>query len=268
MTGNLRVAIGAGGTGGHIYPGSPWPKRSKQVTDGASRSASSAPRGAADDARPECRLRAVHVRHGRAARPEERAADDRRSSSAPASGRIPADQGAQASTSSSAWAATRRRRRWSGARLARIPSLIHESNAMPGRANAFIARLTPNIAIAFERTRQHLPKRADVRTVGMPLMPEVARWTGPRCAARPAGPSGWRRAEARRGQRGQPRRAQPDDDRPRPRRPVEGPRRRRAADQDRAGHARGGRRPAAGNRVGPPRGLHRSHGQRLRGQPT
>ncbi|MFG2192780.1 glycosyltransferase [Streptomyces sp. NPDC048639] len=61
-----------------------------------------------------------------------------------------------------------------GARLAGLPSLIHESNAVPGRANRFAARLTPHIALAFDRTRAHLPSGADADTVGMPLVGPVA----------------------------------------------------------------------------------------------
>ena len=36
-----------------------------------------------------------------------------------------------------------------GARLAGVPSLIHESGAVAGRANRVAARLTPNVALAF-----------------------------------------------------------------------------------------------------------------------
>ncbi|WP_406297135.1 UDP-N-acetylglucosamine--N-acetylmuramyl-(pentapeptide) pyrophosphoryl-undecaprenol N-acetylglucosamine transferase [Embleya sp. NBC_00888] len=61
-----------------------------------------------------------------------------------------------------------------GARLAGLPSVVHESNAVPGRANRFAARLTPNVALAFDRTREHLPAGLAAETVGMPLVGELA----------------------------------------------------------------------------------------------
>ncbi|KPC67022.1 UDP-N-acetylglucosamine--N-acetylmuramyl-(pentapeptide) pyrophosphoryl-undecaprenol N-acetylglucosamine transferase [Streptomyces chattanoogensis] len=56
-----------------------------------------------------------------------------------------------------------------GARMAGLPSLIHESNAVPGRANRFAARLTPNIAVAFDTG--HLPGAV---TTGMPIAAALA----------------------------------------------------------------------------------------------
>ncbi|MFD5248197.1 glycosyltransferase [Amycolatopsis sp. NPDC058340] len=52
-----------------------------------------------------------------------------------------------------------------GARLAGVPALIHESNAVPGRANRFSALLTGNIAVAMDSVS--FGGRA--RLVGMPL---------------------------------------------------------------------------------------------------
>ena len=56
-----------------------------------------------------------------------------------------------------------------GARLAGIPSLIHESGAVPGKANLLAARVTGNVATAFSEADAHFPPRCDVRFVGMPL---------------------------------------------------------------------------------------------------
>ncbi|OKK06593.1 N-acetylglucosaminyl transferase [Streptomyces sp. CB03234] len=56
-----------------------------------------------------------------------------------------------------------------GARTAGLPSLIHESNAVPGRANRFAARLTPHIAVAFDTG--HLPGAV---TTGMPIAAPLA----------------------------------------------------------------------------------------------
>ncbi|WP_206504009.1 UDP-N-acetylglucosamine--N-acetylmuramyl-(pentapeptide) pyrophosphoryl-undecaprenol N-acetylglucosamine transferase [Streptomyces chrestomyceticus] len=61
-----------------------------------------------------------------------------------------------------------------GARLAGLPSLVHESNAVPGRANKFAARLTPHIALAFDRSRAHLTGGEHAETVGMPLVGPLA----------------------------------------------------------------------------------------------
>jgi len=60
-----------------------------------------------------------------------------------------------------------------GARLAAVPSLIHESGAIPGRANLLAARLTPNVALAFESARSSFPHPSRPRTVGMPLGPRI-----------------------------------------------------------------------------------------------
>ncbi|MFJ4476727.1 UDP-N-acetylglucosamine--N-acetylmuramyl-(pentapeptide) pyrophosphoryl-undecaprenol N-acetylglucosamine transferase [Streptomyces xanthochromogenes] len=61
-----------------------------------------------------------------------------------------------------------------GAKMAGLPSLIHESNAVPGRANQFAARLTPNIAVAFDRSRAHLSGGQDALTTGMPIAASLA----------------------------------------------------------------------------------------------
>lgn len=62
-----------------------------------------------------------------------------------------------------------------GAWLAGIPRLIHESNARSGKANQLAALLSPNIGIAFEAARKHLPRAGKhIRNVGVPLMPDVA----------------------------------------------------------------------------------------------
>jgi UDP-N-acetylglucosamine--N-acetylmuramyl-(pentapeptide) pyrophosphoryl-undecaprenol N-acetylglucosamine transferase len=61
-----------------------------------------------------------------------------------------------------------------GARMAGVPSVIHESNAVPGRANQFAARLTPHITVAFDRSRAHLSGGKDADTVGMPIAAQLA----------------------------------------------------------------------------------------------
>jgi UDP-N-acetylglucosamine--N-acetylmuramyl-(pentapeptide) pyrophosphoryl-undecaprenol N-acetylglucosamine transferase len=61
-----------------------------------------------------------------------------------------------------------------GARLARTPSLIHESGAIPGKANLVAARLTDNIATSFPGAVGAFPAGKDTRVTGMPLAPEFA----------------------------------------------------------------------------------------------
>jgi UDP-N-acetylglucosamine--N-acetylmuramyl-(pentapeptide) pyrophosphoryl-undecaprenol N-acetylglucosamine transferase len=56
-----------------------------------------------------------------------------------------------------------------GARLRRIPVVIHESGATAGRANRLAARFTPNIAVSFASAT--FPGRSP-RVTGMPLNPE------------------------------------------------------------------------------------------------
>jgi UDP-N-acetylglucosamine--N-acetylmuramyl-(pentapeptide) pyrophosphoryl-undecaprenol N-acetylglucosamine transferase len=170
----LRVAIGAGGTGGHIYPGLAVARALEEVTGGRvdicfistkrGLQLTLVPQAGYDlftfdmiglkDVKSALLLPPQLVRSGVQA------------------ARLIRDRGIDVVVGMGGYPSIPA---MVGARLARIPSLIHESNAVPGRANAFIARLTPNIAIGFERARQHLPKRSDVRTVGMPLLPEVAR---------------------------------------------------------------------------------------------
>ncbi|MEY2478154.1 MAG: UDP-N-acetylglucosamine--N-acetylmuramyl-(pentapeptide) pyrophosphoryl-undecaprenol [Actinomycetota bacterium] len=59
-----------------------------------------------------------------------------------------------------------------GARLAGVPAIIHESGAIAGRANRVAAKLTHNVALAFDEAAHQFNSRA--RTVGMPLNPQIA----------------------------------------------------------------------------------------------
>lgn len=49
-----------------------------------------------------------------------------------------------------------------------IPSVLHESNAVPGRAISFLSRTASAVALSFEETRAHLRNR-QIRVTGMPL---------------------------------------------------------------------------------------------------
>ncbi|MBF4602728.1 UDP-N-acetylglucosamine--N-acetylmuramyl-(pentapeptide) pyrophosphoryl-undecaprenol N-acetylglucosamine transferase [Curtobacterium sp. VKM Ac-2884] len=56
----------------------------------------------------------------------------------------------------------------------RIPVVVHESNATPGLANVLAARLARHVACAFDPARTGLTGRAEVRRVGIPILPALA----------------------------------------------------------------------------------------------
>ena len=63
------------------------------------------------------------------------------------------------------------------ARLRRLPTLLHEQNAVLGRANRLLARHVSAIATSFQKTKflEH-PRRAQVHHVGNPVRDEVLQW--------------------------------------------------------------------------------------------
>ena len=63
----------------------------------------------------------------------------------------------------------------------RLPCLLHESGAVAGLANKIAGRLTPNIALSFDEAATAFKRPA--RTTGMPLSPAIARMD--RTALRP-----------------------------------------------------------------------------------
>jgi UDP-N-acetylglucosamine--N-acetylmuramyl-(pentapeptide) pyrophosphoryl-undecaprenol N-acetylglucosamine transferase len=60
------------------------------------------------------------------------------------------------------------------ARWLRLPSLLHESGAVPGLSNRVAARMTRHVAVAFEEAAEGFPPSVRPRTVGMPLDPSIA----------------------------------------------------------------------------------------------
>ena len=58
------------------------------------------------------------------------------------------------------------------ARSLGIPIVLHEQNAIPGRANLVTARLTPNVAVSFPDSAKLFPK--PVRVLGNPLRESLA----------------------------------------------------------------------------------------------
>lgn len=63
-----------------------------------------------------------------------------------------------------------------GAELGRIPSVIHEANARPGRANRVSARFSKQIALGFPGAGEYFPAGSTCRTVGMPLSPDPSEF--------------------------------------------------------------------------------------------
>lgn len=61
------------------------------------------------------------------------------------------------------------------ARRARVPLVVHEQNAIPGRANRISARLTRTVAATFAQSVKHFARPGDVRVVGNPLRAALAR---------------------------------------------------------------------------------------------
>lgn len=59
------------------------------------------------------------------------------------------------------------------ARARRVPVVLHEANTVPGRAVDFLSRAAQKVAISFEETALHLPKRETVLT-GLPVRTEIA----------------------------------------------------------------------------------------------
>ena len=59
----------------------------------------------------------------------------------------------------------------------RIPTLVHESNAMPGLTTKLLARHVDRILVGFEESRKHYPDPEKVRVTGTPVRGEFAAYT-------------------------------------------------------------------------------------------
>ncbi|MFB6673208.1 glycosyltransferase [Streptomyces sp. NPDC056390] len=170
----LSVVIGAGGTGGHIYPGLALAEALRRADPDAVISFVGTERGLETKLIPGAgfRLHTVDMI------PFDPALGARRyllpaaliRSGAQCRGILRA-QGAQVAVGMGGYPSAPV---ILGARMAGLPSVIHESNAVPGRANQFAARLTPHITVAFDRSRAHLPGGKDADTVGMPIAAQLA----------------------------------------------------------------------------------------------
>jgi UDP-N-acetylglucosamine--N-acetylmuramyl-(pentapeptide) pyrophosphoryl-undecaprenol N-acetylglucosamine transferase len=65
------------------------------------------------------------------------------------------------------------------AALLRIPTLIHEQNAIPGRTNRLLGRIVKRVALTFPEAARYFPAGKTVVT-GLPVRPDVARGERPR----------------------------------------------------------------------------------------
>ncbi|MGW1764188.1 UDP-N-acetylglucosamine--N-acetylmuramyl-(pentapeptide) pyrophosphoryl-undecaprenol N-acetylglucosamine transferase [Streptomyces sp. NPDC002073] len=174
MSTPLSVVIGAGGTGGHIYPGLALAEALRRAVPGAVISFIGTERGLETELIPAAgyRLHTVDMI------PFDPALGAKRYL-------LPA---ALLRSAGQARAVLRRQRAQVvvgmggypsapavlGARFAGLPAVIHESNAVPGRANQFAARLTPHLAVAFDRSRAHLTGGERALTTGMPIASALA----------------------------------------------------------------------------------------------
>ena len=55
----------------------------------------------------------------------------------------------------------------------KIPTLIHEQNALPGVTNRILSRFVDRVAVTFEDSIKHFPGRAKPRLTGLPVRSEV-----------------------------------------------------------------------------------------------
>ncbi|MBC9711407.1 UDP-N-acetylglucosamine--N-acetylmuramyl-(pentapeptide) pyrophosphoryl-undecaprenol N-acetylglucosamine transferase [Streptomyces sp. TRM66268-LWL] len=170
----LSVVIGAGGTGGHIYPGLALADALRRAVPDALISFVGTTRGL------ETRLipGAGHRLHTVDMIPFDPSLGARRfllpaalMKSAAQVRSILRAQGAQVAVGMGGYPSAPV---ILGAKLAGLPSVIHESNAVPGRANQFAARLTPHLTVAFDRSRAHLAGGERARVVGMPIASSLA----------------------------------------------------------------------------------------------
>ncbi|MFJ3856384.1 UDP-N-acetylglucosamine--N-acetylmuramyl-(pentapeptide) pyrophosphoryl-undecaprenol N-acetylglucosamine transferase [Streptomyces sp. NPDC090085] len=170
----LSVVIGAGGTGGHIYPGLALAEALRAAVPGAVLSFIGTERGLETELIPG----AGHRLHTVDMIPFDPALGTKRYllpaallRSAHQARAVIRAQGAHVVVGMGGYPSAPA---VLGARLAGVPAVIHESNAVPGRANRFAARLTPHVAVAFDRSRPHLAGGDRALTTGMPISAALA----------------------------------------------------------------------------------------------
>ena len=57
----------------------------------------------------------------------------------------------------------------------RVPTLIHEQNALPGITNRLLARYAGRVAVTFTESLKFFPKKEGVLLTGLPVRPEILR---------------------------------------------------------------------------------------------
>jgi UDP-N-acetylglucosamine--N-acetylmuramyl-(pentapeptide) pyrophosphoryl-undecaprenol N-acetylglucosamine transferase len=68
------------------------------------------------------------------------------------------------------------------ARSVKVPTVLHEQNAVPGLANRLLARLATAMALTFESSRGRLPRSLRTEITGLPLRREVVEVVSDRAA--------------------------------------------------------------------------------------
>ncbi|HAP92994.1 MAG TPA: undecaprenyldiphospho-muramoylpentapeptide beta-N-acetylglucosaminyltransferase, partial [Desulfotomaculum sp.] len=63
------------------------------------------------------------------------------------------------------------------ASFCRIPTLIHEQNALPGVTNRLLSYITNAVAITFPDAVRYLPRRTRIKLTGLPVRPEFMSCT-------------------------------------------------------------------------------------------
>lgn len=63
------------------------------------------------------------------------------------------------------------------AALSRIPTLIHEQNALPGVTNRILARFVDRVTVTFKESIKYFPVSPKVLLTGLPVRPEILRAT-------------------------------------------------------------------------------------------
>ncbi|MFJ1866811.1 UDP-N-acetylglucosamine--N-acetylmuramyl-(pentapeptide) pyrophosphoryl-undecaprenol N-acetylglucosamine transferase [Streptomyces sp. NPDC088097] len=177
-TTHLSVVIGAGGTGGHIYPGLALAEALRAAVPGTEVSFIGTERGLETELIPA----AGYPLHTVDMIPFDPALGAKRyllpaalMRSAHQARAVIRARGAQVVVGMGGYPSAPA---VLGARLAGLPAVIHESNAVPGRANRFAARLTPHIAVAFDRSRAHLAGGERALTTGMPISAALSGLAG------------------------------------------------------------------------------------------